>query len=123
MRLVVVESPYAGDVDRNLRYLRACLADCLARGEAPYASHAIYTQPGVLDDRVPEERAKGMRAGFAWGEKADAVVVYEDLGRTPGMVAGIERAQLRGTPVEYRRIDGWGDGEGFFGNIRPPEAT
>lgn len=50
MRRVIVESPYAGDIERNMRYLRACLADCLRRGEAPFASHAIYTQPGVLDD-------------------------------------------------------------------------
>ena len=107
MKLVVIESPYAGDVERNLRYLRACLADCLARGEAPYASHALYTQPGVLDDRVPDERAKGMRAGFAWGAHAELVVVYEDLGVTPGMLAGIERAEKRGQRVERRRLSGW----------------
>lgn len=47
MRLVIIESPFAGDVVRNLRYLRACMRDCLRRGEAPYASHALYTQPGV----------------------------------------------------------------------------
>ncbi len=63
MRLVVVESPYAGDVERNLSYLRACLADCLRRNEAPIASHALYTQPGVLDDTKPEERKKGMMDG------------------------------------------------------------
>lgn len=64
---VVVESPYAGDVERNLRYLRAALRDCLLRGEAPYASHAIYTQPGVLDDDIPSERTRGIHAGLAWG--------------------------------------------------------
>ncbi len=42
MRRVVIESPYAGDVERNLRYLRLAMADCLERGEAPYASHALY---------------------------------------------------------------------------------
>jgi hypothetical protein len=107
VRLVVVESPYAGDVERNLRYLRAAMADCLARGEAPFASHGLYTQPGVLDDTVPSERRLGMDAGFAWGERADAVVVYEDLGVTPGMLAGIARAEERGQPVERRRVPGW----------------
>ena len=29
MRLVIVESPYAGDVELNIRYARACLRDCL----------------------------------------------------------------------------------------------
>ena len=35
LRLVVLESPYAGDVARNVRYARACLRDSLLRGEAP----------------------------------------------------------------------------------------
>lgn len=107
MRLVVVESPYAGDVERNLRYLRAAMADSLARGEAPYASHGLYTQPGVLRDGVPAERRLGIEAGFAWGERADLVAVYDDLGVTPGMLAGIARAEARGTPVERRQVPGW----------------
>ena len=107
MRLVVVESPYAGDVSRNVAYARAALADCLSRGEAPFASHLLFTQPGVLDDTVPEERALGIAAGFAWAEHADAVVVYEDLGISRGMLAGIERAEKRGQPVERRSLPGW----------------
>lgn len=35
------ESPYAGDVNLNLRYLRAAMADCLRLGESPYASHGL----------------------------------------------------------------------------------
>lgn len=42
MRRVVIESPYAGDVERNVRYARASLSDCLRRGEAPLASHLLY---------------------------------------------------------------------------------
>lgn len=106
MRLVIIESPYAGDVERNLRYVRACMADCLRRGESPYASHALYTQPGVLRDEVHEERVLGIEAGFAWGERADLVAVYEDLGETLGMTIGIQRAVARGTPVERRRLGG-----------------
>lgn len=64
MRLVVLESPYAGDVERNVRYARAAVRDCLDRGEAPIASHLLYTQPGVLDDLVPAERAMGIEAGL-----------------------------------------------------------
>lgn len=107
MKLVVIESPYAGDVKRNVRYLRAAMADCLARGEAPYASHGLYTQPGVLRDDVPDERARGIRAGLAWGDRGDVRTVYGDLGVTPGMLLGVERADKRGQPVEHRRIPGW----------------
>ena len=107
MRRVIVESPYAGDVERNLCYLRACLADCLARDEAPFASHAIYTQPGVLDDSIPEQRAIGIRAGSAWRTLADATVVYTDLGMSRGMVAGVKDAQACDDhPIEFREIGG-----------------
>lgn len=102
MRLVILESPYAGDVERNLSYVRAAMADCLARGDAPYASHALYTQPGVLDDNIPEQRALGIEAGLQWGAKAEATVVYADLGISSGMQKGIGRAHAAGRPVEVR---------------------
>ena len=107
MRRVVVESPYAGDVEGNLRYARAAMADCLKRGETPFASHLLYTQPGVLNDNDPVERALGIRAGFAWREVADATVVYIDRGITDGMHEGILDAERRGQPVERRSLPGW----------------
>lgn len=116
MKLVVIESPFAHKEDdaatreRIWLYLRACLRDCLLRGEAPYASHALYTQPGVLSDWNPEERALGIAAGFAWGEKADLRAVYTDLGITSGMIKGIEEAERRGQVVEKRTIVGWQNG-------------
>lgn len=107
MKLVVVESPYAGDTQRNTRYLRAALADCLRRGEAPFASHAIYTQPGVLRDDVPGERSQGIRAGFAWGAVAAARVFYTDLGWSGGMRAGLAEAEQLGQRVELRSLPKW----------------
>lgn len=112
-RLVILESPYAGDVERNVHYARACMAHCLALGEAPMASHLLYTQPGVLDDSDPDERDRGIRAGFAWREVADATVVYRDLGISSGMAAGIEQAnrisvQTSGQHrIEFRVLPGW----------------
>ena len=75
LRLVLIESPYAGDVDSNIAFARKCMADCLRRNEAPFASHILYTQPGVLDDNIPAERKLGIEAGLAWGTCADATVV------------------------------------------------
>lgn len=106
MRRVIIESPYAGNVERNLRYLRACMHDCFARGEAPFASHGLYTQPGVLDDRVAQERADGICAGFVWREIADATIVYTDLGISRGMQYGIEHAEKHSKPIEYRTLSG-----------------
>lgn len=104
--IVIVESPYAGDVERNESYARAAMHDCLVRGEAPYASHMLYTQPGVLDDTVPAERALGMEAGWTFTRVADRVVVYTDLGVSRGMRGGMERAALHGVPVETRWLGG-----------------
>lgn len=71
MKLVVIESPFAGDVAKNETYARRALADSLARGEAPLASHLLYTQPGVLDDTDYVQRERGISAGLAWGVKAE----------------------------------------------------
>ena len=106
-RRVIIESPFAGDIDTNQAYARAALRDCLLRGEAPLASHLLYTQPGVLDDSNPEERVHGIDAGLAWGCLADATVVYGDLGISTGMRYGIERAEREGRPVEYRQLTDW----------------
>lgn len=104
MRLVIIESPYAGDIEKNLTYARACVKDSLLRGEAPIASHLLYTQDGILNDKNPLERNMGIEAGLAWGKHADATIVYQDLGISGGMKLGIIRAHKEGRPVEYRRL-------------------
>lgn len=105
MITVVIESPLAGDVEGNQRYLSACLLDSLKRGEAPFASHRLY--PGVLDDLKPDERALGIKAGLAIAAKLDATIVYTDLGISNGMLMGIEHAQQNGRPIFYRTLGSW----------------
>lgn len=102
----MLESPFAGDLERNLRYLRAALRDSLLRGEAPFAAHGLYTQPGVLDDLNPRDREFGILAGFSWRKAAVKTVVYGDLGITAGMCMGIKQADELGQVVEYRSIHG-----------------
>lgn len=104
MRLVIIESPFAGDVEKNVEYARRAVRDSLERGEAPIASHLLYTQPDILDDDVPEERQWGIDAGLAWRAVAQASVVYTDRGITKGMQYGIDAATEAGIPVEYRSI-------------------
>ncbi|MDH7786306.1 hypothetical protein QBD01_002327 [Ochrobactrum sp. 19YEA23] len=101
--LVIIESPYGGDVVRNAEYARACLLDSLRRGEAPIASHLLHTQ--VLDDMRPDERELGIEAGLAWYRVAEKCVVYGDRGISGGMIAGIERAKWFGVLVEFRNIE------------------
>lgn len=105
MRLVIIESPYAGDVEANVDYARRCVRDSLSRGEAPIASHLLYTQPGILDDNDPIERQWGIDAGLAWRAVAQASVVYIDMGGVSrGMEYGIAAAKAAGIPIEYRSI-------------------
>jgi hypothetical protein len=86
------------------------MRDSLLRGEAPLATHALYTQPGVLDDTVPEQRAMGMEAGFRWAREAGLWVFYIDLGWSPGMRAGLIRARKSGTQTRTRTLGApWSD--------------
>jgi hypothetical protein len=105
--IVIIESPFAGNVELNLAYLRAAMHDCLLRGEAPFASHGLYTQPGVLDDGKPEERTLGIEAGFAFRYAAQKTVVYVDLGMSRGMQLGIQHTEQIGCTVERRTLPGW----------------
>lgn len=106
MKRVIIESPYAGDVEANVEYARRCVRDSLSRGEAPIASHLLYTQPGILDDLKPEERRWGIDAGLAWKAVAQASVVYTDRGITKGMEYGMAAATSAGIPVELRTLPG-----------------
>ncbi|MBS3071288.1 hypothetical protein J4407_03240 [Candidatus Pacearchaeota archaeon] len=107
-RLVVMESPYKAEteeeLDRNLRYARACMRDCFIKGDYPFASHLLYTQEGVLDDNNLDERRLGIEAGLEWVKIAEATIVYTDYGITDGMKRGIDRAEKEGRIVEYRNL-------------------
>jgi hypothetical protein len=117
-RFVDVETPYMGkneeQVRRNLLYARACVRDCLLRGETPFASHLFFTQPGILDDNIPSERDMGINAGKLLIESLPGIVsvVYQDLGISKGMQYGINRAVSTGRYVEYRTLgDKWEETE------------
>jgi len=109
MRLVCIESPFAGATPsahaQNILYLRACLRDSLKRGESPYASHRMLTD--ALDDTDPVERDLGIRAGFAWAERAGVRVFYLDRGFSSGMVWGLKHAIKLRQPIEIRGIGEW----------------
>ena len=113
MKLVILESPYAGKGNwfqkayqlwRNKRYARKCIRHSLSQGEAPIASHLLYTQPGILNDDDSVERQWGIDAGLAWKSVADGSVVYTDYGISSGMKYGIAAAEKAGKTVEYRKI-------------------
>lgn len=95
------------EVRRNLLYARACVRDCLVRGEIPFASHLFYTQPRILDDNIPEERNLGINAGKLMIESLPRIstVVYQDLGISSGMKFGIAHAKEKKRAIEYRTLE------------------
>lgn len=109
LRFVDIESPYSApteaEIKRNIRYARAAVRDCLLRGETPYASHLFFTQTGILDDNVAEDRTLGINAGKHIIQKLGAMtVVYVDLGISKGMEFGITLAEKDGRTIEIRSL-------------------
>ncbi len=104
MKRVILESPYAGEITRNVKYARECVRDSLSRGEAPIASHLLYTQEGILRDEIPEERQLGIDAGLAWKQVAEKHVFYIDYGYTSGMEYAKQYATDNDIPIEERKI-------------------
>jgi len=100
---VIIESPFAGGY-KNVVYGRRAVLDSLSRGESPYASHLLYAQKGMLDDRNPEQRKRGIVAANGWLEVADYVAVYCDLGITTGMGIGMVKAARMQKSIRLRWI-------------------
>ncbi len=101
---VIIESPFAGEVEKNIEYARQCLRDSILRGEVPFASHLLYTQEGVLDDTDPHERELGINLGLETSRIATLTAVYTDRGISSGMRYGIQRAKDDGREVEFRSL-------------------
>jgi hypothetical protein len=105
VKRVILESPYRGDVDRNVAYAQEAALDCLRRGESPIASHLLF--PQFLRDDVPEERALGIAAGLAWRHGAECAVFYVDLGWSSGMIDALGLYRYEGLLCEKRSLEAW----------------
>lgn len=101
---VVLESPYAGNIERNIRFARKCMRDCIMRGEAPIASHLIYTQDGILNDDIDIERSLGIAMGLTWAKEADYAVFYTSKGWSTGMKSAKEFYDTIGMPYVIRDV-------------------
>lgn len=106
MTPVVIESSYAGQVERNREYLQRCILHCLANGETPYASHQMLTD--ALSDSDPQQRAEGIRAGLEMSKaiirSGGRVAFFVDYGWSDGMIAAREEYESEGIRYQVRRI-------------------
>ena len=114
-QVVMIESPYSGDIDRNIRYLQIAWTDSMVLyGECAYASHGYMTQhprarnyfvsdyDGKWDTLTREgaiERSHLMR------HKCDKTVFYTDRGWSTGMNFALAYCKKHGIPYEERTVD------------------
>lgn len=100
--IVIIESPYGGDIDKNTLYLRRCLRDSWDRGEHPLASHGYY--PFFLNESSSEERKAGIECGYRMWPLAKHIIFYNDYGMSKGMEAALDRAVHHNLDVITRSI-------------------
>lgn len=117
MRIVCLESPFKPSEDdiatyagryspaellrQNLIYARLALLNSLKLGEAPLASHLLYTQ---VWSEGSETRENGIKAGIEMHHRADLVAFYVDLGMSSGMQRAAMNAKLINTEQARRAI-------------------
>lgn len=98
MRKVYICSPYrakdGAELDRNIDYAQQLTRQALEAGLAPITPHLYMTQ--CMDDKKPEERARGMAAGLALLKGCDFVIAGVKYGITEGMDREIHTANMLG---------------------------
>lgn len=110
--LVFICSPFAGDVENNLKNARRYSRFAVSNGAIPFAPHLLY--PQFLDDRDKAQRSLGIFFGLVLLGKCDQMWVFgSEISK--GMRLEIDKARKRGIPIrfwsddcrEVRSIDGY----------------
>jgi hypothetical protein len=115
MAVVMLETPYSGDIDRNVRYLSACSISCsVLYDELVYASHAAMTQHPraqkvFVSDYDPKwdtlTRDRAIEMSQRMRAKCDTTVFYTDLGWSRGMLDAKKHCEDNTLLFEERRLD------------------
>ena len=111
----MIESPYSGDIDRNIRYLALCSYDAaLLHNECPYASHQSMTQhPRATNLFVSDYDSKWdvltRESAIAFSQRirrrCDKTVFYTDRGWSTGMKAAKQFCIDNNLPYEERTLN------------------
>jgi hypothetical protein len=123
---VVIESPFKGETKAqeayHKAYLQACLRDSiLNHGEAPFASHQLYTE--ALDDGDAREREIGISIGLEFAKACTRSVFYVDLGMSEGMQRyAWPAAEGAGREIVIRRLGGVWSAKHYLNLIAKDES-
>lgn len=96
MKLVYICSPYAGDIEKNVRFARAACLYAAEHGCAPVAVHLLY--PQLLDDAIPAQREIGIQMGLRVLASCDELWICGER-ISLGMSCEITEAERLGIPV------------------------
>ena len=86
------------------QYAQDCLKDSFRRGEYPLLPAMVFFQPGLLNDSNGEEISLGIKTSRQWGQVAQQLAVYTDLGIDATMQCLIEQAKQDGIGVDFRHL-------------------
>ena len=96
--IVFICSPFAGDIENNVKAARRYCRFAIATGFIPFAPHLLF--PQFLDDSDPKERELGLFFGVALMSKCAEVWVFGET-ISAGMAKEIEKAEKRGMRIRW----------------------
>lgn len=114
MSIVVIESPYSGNIPRNVAYAQRAMTHSRLKGEIPIVTHLLWTQHHLAKghfvvDNDPKYNVLGREASLdhtnVLRRKADRVIFYADYGYSSGMTYAIDQCKKEGLIYEERFID------------------
>lgn len=95
---VYICSPYAGEVETNVKSARKYSRFAVDKGYIPIAPHLLF--PQFLNDNDSKERQLGMHFGMALLSKCSEVWVFGDV-VSAGMEAEIKKAVWKNYRIRY----------------------
>ena len=96
--IVFICSPYAGDIEKNVKAARDYSRFAVNKGYIPVAPHLLF--PQFMNDADPLERELGLFFGNALMSKCSEVWVFGSNIST-GMQAEIKRARWKNYRLRY----------------------
>ena len=96
--IVFICSPFAGDIENNVKAARKYCSFAVEMGYIPFAPHLLF--PQFLDDNDPNERQLGLFFGNALMSKCAEVWVFGGT-ISAGMEAEIKRARWKDYRLRY----------------------
>ncbi len=96
MKLVYICSPYAVDIESNVRFAKAVCRYAAEQRCVPVAVHLMY--PRILDDSIPIQRETGIRMGLRVLAACEELWICGEY-ISPGMHCEIAEAKRLGIPI------------------------